>query len=170
MIFVTVGTHEQQFNRLIEEVDRLKGEGVIRDEVIIQAGFSTYKPKYCKWSKLIPYSEMQQNIEKARIVITHGGPASFIAPLQMGKTPIVVPRQKRYDEHVNDHQIEFAQNVAQRMGTIISIESIETLGDIIVNYDRIVGEMVRGTSSNNKTFCQEFSDIVDDIFKRRDKK
>ena len=28
MIFVTVGTHEQPFNRLIEEIDRLKGEGV----------------------------------------------------------------------------------------------------------------------------------------------
>ena len=36
MIFVTVGTHEQQFNRLIEEIDRLKGNGIIKDEVIMQ--------------------------------------------------------------------------------------------------------------------------------------
>ena len=35
MIFVTVGTHEQQFNRLIEEIDRLKENGIIKDEVIM---------------------------------------------------------------------------------------------------------------------------------------
>lgn len=44
MIFVTVGTHEQQFNRLIKEVDRLKGEGFIQDDVFIQTGYSN--PNY----------------------------------------------------------------------------------------------------------------------------
>ena len=34
MIFVTVGTHEQPFNRLIEEIDRLKQEGVITEEYL----------------------------------------------------------------------------------------------------------------------------------------
>lgn len=50
-------------------------------------------------------------------------------PLQIGKTPIVVPRQHQFNEHVNDHQVEFARNVAQRMGTIIPVEDINTLGD-----------------------------------------
>lgn len=59
-------------------------------------------------------------------------------PLQIGKTPIVVPRQHQFNEHVNDHQVEFARNVAQRMGTIIPVEDINTLGDIITNYDQIV--------------------------------
>ena len=59
-------------------------------------------------------------------------------PLQIGKTPIVVPRQHQYNEHVNDHQVEFARNVAQRMGTIIPVEDINTLGDVITNYDQIV--------------------------------
>lgn len=45
MIFVTVGTHEQPFNRLVKAVDDLKKNGVIIDEVIMQTGFSTYKPK-----------------------------------------------------------------------------------------------------------------------------
>ena len=92
MIFVTVGTHEQPFNRLIQKVDELKKDGVITEDVIIQTGFSTYEPKYCQWSKLIPYQQMIKNVADARIVITHGGPASFIMPLQIGKTPIVVPR------------------------------------------------------------------------------
>ena len=63
MIFVTVGTHEQPFNRLIQKVDELKRDGVIKDDVIIQTGFSTYKPKYCQWSKLISYQHMFSSVE-----------------------------------------------------------------------------------------------------------
>ena len=100
MIFVTVGTHEQPFNRLIQKVDELKRDGIIKDDVIIQTGFSTYEPNYCQWSKLIPYQQMVKNVADARIVITHGGPASFIMPLQIEKIPIVVPRQYQFNEHV----------------------------------------------------------------------
>ena len=119
-------------------------DGTIQDEVIIQTGFSTYEPKHCQWSKLLPYQQMVKNVADARIVITHGGPASFIMPLQIGKTPIVVPRQQQFNEHVNDHQVEFTRNVAQRMGTIVPVEDISTLGDTITNYDQIVAGMKHG--------------------------
>lgn len=85
MIFVTVGTHEQPFDRLLKKIDELKKNGIIQEKVIMQTGFSTYEPKYCEWSKLLPYKDMVQNVADARIVITHGGPASFIMPLQVGK-------------------------------------------------------------------------------------
>lgn len=163
MIFVTVGTHEQPFNRLIQKIDELKENGTIQEDVIIQTGFSTYEPKYCQWSKLIPYQQMIQNVDDARIVITHGGPASFVMPLQIGKTPIVVPRQYQFNEHVNNHQVEFARNVAERMGTIIPVEDISKLGDIIVNYDSIVADMGHRMSSNNIAFCEEFENLVNDI-------
>ena len=78
MIFVTVGTHEQPFNRLIQKVDELKCDGIIKDDVIIQTGFSTYEPKYCQWSKLIPYQQMVKNVADARIEITHGGARDII--------------------------------------------------------------------------------------------
>ena len=83
-------------------------------------------------------------------ILTSGGPASFIMPLQIGKTPIVVPRQHQFNEHVNDHQVEFARNVAQRMGTIIPVEDINTLGDIITNYDQIVAGMGHGIGKPTK--------------------
>ena len=82
MIFVTVGTHEQQFNRLVEYMDKWACEH--DEEVIIQTGFSSYEPKHCKWSKLYPYQEMIKMVSAARLVITHGGRSSFIAPLQIG--------------------------------------------------------------------------------------
>lgn len=145
-------------------MDELKKEGIITEEVIIQTGFSTYKPQYCQWSKLIPYQQMIKNVEDARIVITHGGPASFIMPLQIGKTPIVVPRQQRFNEHVNDHQVEFARNVAERMGTIIPVEDIEKLKDVITNYDQIVAGMEHGMSSNNAKFNEKLERLVNKLF------
>lgn len=164
MIFVTVGTHEQPFNRLVKAVDELKRDGVITEDVVIQTGFSTYEPEYCTWSKLIPYQDMLKNVEDARIVITHGGPASFIMPLQIGKTPIVVPRQHQFNEHVNDHQVEFARNVAERMKTIIPVEDISKLGEVITNYDQIVAGMGHGMCSNNAKFNEELEKLVGKLF------
>lgn len=160
MIFVTVGTHEQPFNRLIEEIDKLVENNEIKEEVFIQTGFSTYEPKYCKWEKLIPYNEMNKKIEEARIVITHGGPATFIAPLQKGKIPIVVPRRVDYGEHVNNHQLDFIKEIDKRLGIIIPVyEMVDLLGKII-NYDSITKEMKKNNISNNQRFCDEFEKMI----------
>lgn len=164
MIFVTVGTHEQPFNRLVEYIDNLKKDGVITEEVIIQIGYSTYKPKYCRWQKLFPYQEMITFVEKARIVITHGGPSSFIMPLQVGKIPIVVPRRHEFNEHVNDHQISFSKAVAERMGTIIVVENMNKLDETITHYDEIIAGMKSELKSNNVSFNKELEKIVNEMF------
>lgn len=161
MIFVTVGTHEQQFNRLVEYMDKWAAD---HDEVIvIQTGFSTYEPKYCQWSKLYPYGKMIEMVDKARIIITHGGPSSFIMPLQVGKIPIVVPRSYEFDEHVNNHQIEFCRKVAERQENIIVVEDVIELGNIIDKYEEIAGKMQNGLISNNERFCREFEKIVEEL-------
>lgn len=164
MIFVTVGTHEQQFNRLVEYMDKWAAEH--DEEVLIQTGYSTYEPKHCKWQKLFPYQDMSKNVADARIVITHGGPSSFIAPLQIGKTPIVVPRKYEYDEHVNNHQVNFSKAVAERMGTIIVVEDVEKLGETIEKYDELIGGMGTGIKSNNARFCNDLGKIVDELFRK----
>jgi len=163
MIFVTVGTHEQPFNRLIQCVDTLKKDGVIKDDVVIQTGFSTYNPKYCTWQKLYPYDEMKKLVSEARIVITHGGPSSFIMPLQIEKTPIVVPRQYQYNEHVNNHQLDFCKAVEKRYGNIIVVDNADDLGRIITDYDQIVSGMHAELISNNQKFCAEFEKLADQL-------
>ncbi len=163
MIFVTVGTHEQPFNRLVEYMDKWAAES--DENVIMQTGFSTYEPKHCEWSKLYPYSRMVELVEEARIVITHGGPSSFIMPLQIGKTPIVVPRKKEFDEHVNDHQVDFSKAVAERQGNIIVVEDVEKLTVVLRDYDKMVSQMRNGMQSNNEVFCREFEKIVAGLVK-----
>lgn len=168
MIFVTVGTHEQQFNRLVEYMDNWAAEH--DEKVIIQTGYSTYEPKYAEWAKLYPYQKIVKLIDEARIVITHGGPSSFIMPLQKGKIPIVVPRQYKFNEHVNDHQLFFVKNVAERIGTVIQVENIDKLNEIIKKYNEIVIDSNHEMSSNNKKFCIELNKIVEELIVYNTKK
>lgn len=160
MIFVTVGTHEQPFNRLIKAVDDLVAEGVIREEVIIQRGYSTYEPKHCKYYDLIPWEEMQKYNREARIIITHGGPASFIDVLSLGKTPIVVPRQEKYNEHVNNHQLEFSNKIRSKGINVIVVNEIECLKNEILCFDNKLSQY----KSNNLVFNNMVIDYVKKLF------
>lgn len=165
MIFVTVGTHEQQFNRLIKYMDEYAQTSC--EEIIIQTGFSTYKPHNCKWQKLFSYSEMEQNVKAARIVITHGGPSSFIAPLQIGKIPVVVPRRKEFDEHINDHQVNFCIQVKERQKNIILVENTDELKHIIDKYENLVANMTNSMIANNNQFCWMLEQNVNEILKHK---
>ena len=164
MIFVTVGTHEQQFNRLIKEIDRLKEENLIQDEVFIQTGYSNYVPKYCKWEKLISYEKMNQFIEKADVIITHGGPATFMAVIAKGKNPIVVPRLKKFGEHVNDHQLEFVEKVLNIYNLTV-ITNISDLNFYISNSDK---QQKSDLKSKNNLFMEKFIDMINQLMKTGD--
>ena len=167
MIFVTVGTHEQPFNRLIKCVDKLKRNGQIKEEIVVQTGYSTYEPEYCEWQKLFPYQQILEYVTRAHIVITHGGPSSFIMPLQIGKIPIVVPRQKQYGEHVNDHQMEFCKVVEEKFRNIIVAEDDEQLRLAIVNYDDRISFKTSGIISNNSKFVKGFEREISELFKEK---
>ena len=163
VIFVTVGTHEQQFDRLIKSVDDLVKDGIIKDKVIMQTGYSNYEPQYCEWQKLYPFIQMEEFVDKADIVITHGGPSSIILPLQKGKVPIVVPRQKKFAEHVNNHQFEFVEFICEKQGNVIPVWEIEELKDTILNYLTIVENIPSEMKSNNEMFCMNLETIVNEM-------
>lgn len=156
MIFVTVGTHEQQFNRLVKAVDDLVADGTIKEEVIIQKGYTDYEPKHCKAYKLISYKDMQKYYDEARVIIAHGGPASFMAALERGKTPIVMPRLKKYGEHVNDHQDYFCREVEKRMKSIVVVDDIKSLASAFRNNKAANKE----NSSNNLKFNADLQRVI----------
>ena len=137
MIFVTVGTHEQPFDRLVNAIDELKGRGIISHEVFIQSGYSKYQPRFCNCYPFIGFNEMIERIKNADIVITHGGTGSIMLVLYNGKIPVVVPRQKKYNEHIDDHQVRFCETMESK-GKILAVYETETLSDMIVNYISLV--------------------------------
>ena len=165
MIFVTVGTHEQPFDRLVKYIDEMVGNKLITEKVIIQKGYTNYEPAYCETYKLIGYDKMNEFINESRIVITHGGPSSFIAPITIGKIPIVMPRLQKYNEHVNDHQLEFARQVEKKMNNIIVVENEKELQDAIIYYDEKIKKCKSKNLNNNKKFNQNLEKIVEKMFK-----
>ncbi len=126
MILVTLGTNDKTFVRLLEEVDKLIGEGVITDEVVVQAGFTQYHSPNMKMLQLVPISELDDLIHHCDLLITHGGVGSIITGLKKGKRVIAVPRLARYREHVNDHQLQIIEKFHQS-GYIIGISGTEEL-------------------------------------------
>lgn len=128
MIFVTVGTHEQPFNRLMEAVDHLN----VDEEIIVQYGYSNYRFENpnIKAQPFFGNDLMTRYSEEARVVVTHGGPGSIFTALIYGKKPIVVPRQRVFGEHVNDHQVAFAKHMKEE-GMIEVVLDISDLAKFI---------------------------------------
>lgn len=164
MIFITVGTHEQQFDRLIKKIDELKQKSIITEEVFMQIGYSTYKPKYCDYKKFISYEDINKKIKTARIIITHGGPSSFIPVLQNKKVPIIVPRSSQLHEHINDHQIDFVKELEDKKVNIIPIYDINKIEDVILNYDNLIKNMKNCKIDNNTKFCNKLQKLVGEMF------
>ena len=96
MIFITVGTHEQQLDRLFIEIQRLIENKIITEKVIAQIGYSSSLTDEIYHKRLFTIEEMDYYINNADIIITHGGPGSIFLALQHKKIPIVVPRNPIY--------------------------------------------------------------------------
>jgi UDP-N-acetylglucosamine transferase subunit ALG13 len=114
LIFVTVGTHGQQFNRLLESVDALPAS----QQRIVQYGCSTYKIKHGSAYRFIEFDEVVSLMSRAEVVVSHGGVGSIVLALAAGQRPVVAPRLHRFGEHVDDHQLEVAESFA-RAGKVI---------------------------------------------------
>ncbi|HHV65852.1 MAG TPA: beta(1,3)galactosyltransferase EpsH [Peptococcaceae bacterium] len=109
MIFVILGSQKFQFNRLLKKIDELIEQGKIHENVFAQIGYIDYKPKYFEYKDFLDRDEFVNMIQKANIVITHGGTGSIIGAVKEGKKVIAVPRLAKYGEHVDDHQIQIIE-------------------------------------------------------------
>ena len=87
----------------------------------------------------------------------------MIQALQFGKVPIVVPRQKKFGEHVNDHQLDFCRAVSNRDDNIILIEDIDDLKYAIIKYDELAASKKTSGFGNNAKFIEAFERIVEEL-------
>ncbi len=106
MIFVTVGSRNYQFDRLFKKLDELYENGVLTEEMFAQIGTSAYKPKHFAYKDFITQEEFVAMIQEANIVVSHGASGSIMKALNAGKKVIAVTRLEKYNEHINDHQIQ----------------------------------------------------------------
>ncbi|MGE1101267.1 glycosyltransferase [Peribacillus simplex] len=164
MIFITVGTHEQQFNRLLEKINELKTEKKLKEEVVIQSGYSDYIADSCYFKNIMSFTEMTNYIKDARIVITHGGPGSIFSVINQGKIPVVVPRNPLYGEHVDNHQMEFVKRMVEQK-KVIGVFEVEEILHNIENYENKASKLILSNQNQlNNNFVGEFSKIIKSLF------
>ena len=129
MIFVTVGTHYQGFERLVKKMDEIAGK--IDGEVIMQIGYTEYEPKNAKWFRFLEREEdILELYKKADVIVAHAGAGTLLTALSFGKPVVVVPRLKKFGEHVDDQQLELAEAL-ESMGKAIAVYDIKKLEDAI---------------------------------------
>ena len=134
MILVMLGTQNNSFHRLLEEIDKLIDIGKIQEEVIVQAGYTKYESKNMKIIDFLPSEELEKLEQQANCIITHGGVGSIIGSIEKGKKVIAVPRLKQYGEHVNDHQLDIVESF-DASGYIIGITDVSQLENALQRVD-----------------------------------
>jgi len=95
MIFVTVGT--TQWDELVREVDKLIGQGNIKEKVTVQIGAGNYIPRNCDWFRYAP--SLDQHIKRADIVIAQGGAGFVFEALSTGAKLICVENRQLSGRH-----------------------------------------------------------------------
>lgn len=128
MIFVSVGTPEKQFNRLIEGVDQLAA--VVKERILVQIGHSTYIPRRCDYFKFCSSEEMLLHISNASIVISQAGFGIIGNAIRLNKPLILVPREFKYGEAI-DKQYELAEYLANQNASIVCVRDTDILADAV---------------------------------------
>lgn len=127
MIFVTVGTHHQPFDRLLGALEALNGE-----ELIVQYGNARPPAGVARSADYMPFDAMLSCFRDADVVVTHAGVGSILCATREGHTPLVVPRRHDLGEHVDDHQVELTRAL-EAHGSVIAVWDTDTLGELVAS-------------------------------------
>ncbi len=159
MVLVMLGTQNNSFHRLLEEIDRLIENKVINEEVIVQKGYTKYESKNMKTIDFISRDELENLEKQASYIITHGGVGSIVSSLEKGKKVIAVPRLHKYSEHVNDHQKEIIKKFNENKN-IIGIQSVEELEDAVKRVSEFKPNQFKG---NNQKMLKIIECFIENI-------
>ncbi|MHB8841322.1 MAG: PssE/Cps14G family polysaccharide biosynthesis glycosyltransferase [Candidatus Aquicultor sp.] len=130
MIFVTVGSDQFQFNRLIQAVDEYCG--LEKEHAYIQLGSSDYRPRHCQWSEFLPFDQVEALMKESSVVIAHAGAGTILECIRSGKVPIVVPRLSQFGEAIDDHQASFAYWMQEHGYAYVA--DLSNLAEVIRNF------------------------------------
>lgn len=130
MVYVTVGTMFLDFPRLINKMDAIAEK--TDEKIIMQVGLGPTYPKHCEYFDFKPREEILQLQREARAIVCHTGIGSVMDALQARRPVIVVPRLKKFNEHLNDHQLDLAQAI-ERRGWGRVILDMDDLDDAVKN-------------------------------------
>lgn len=125
MIFLTVGNWYKGFDRLVEAVDKLKAQDIIKEDVIAQIGSGKYKPVNLKVIDYCSPTEFTDIMANSRLIITHAGIGTIGQAIELAKPVIAVPRKAVLDECGDDHQWTTARQLGKEGKILVACEVSE---------------------------------------------
>ena len=159
MIFVTLGTNDESFERLLKAIDKEIEKGTIKERVVVQAGCTKYQSKKMEIMDLIPREEFDRLISECDLLITHGGVGSILTGINHNKKVIAVPRLAKYKEHGNDHQLQIVENFSERK-YILAVKDLNKLGKIIEKAKKFKPQKF---VSNTNNIIHLIEDYIDNL-------
>lgn len=114
MIIVTLGTIIFPFERAVDWLSLLLEREIIIEPVLFQHGATPVARLNHPLLTTVPSltkTEMQESVRQASMVIAHAGQGSTRMLAKMGVSFVLLPRLKCYGEHIDDHQLLFAQAI-----------------------------------------------------------
>lgn len=152
MIFVSLGTQDKPFVRLLDYLEHSN----IKDKIIVQAGFTDYESKKFEIHKYLDKDDFDKYIDEADLVICHGGVGTIVSCLNKNKKVLAVPRLSKYKEHQNDHQLQIV-NAYYQKGYLVMMND----GD---DFDDKVREALnfkpKKIVSNNDLFVKKLKEYI----------
>ncbi len=117
MLTVTLGTIPFQFNRSIAWLKMLLDREIITEPVFLQYGTTEIaaiaQHPLITALPVVQSDYLQRQIDQSRLVISHAGQGSTRMLVQRGASFVIVPRLAKYKEHIDNHQLLFAQGMAE---------------------------------------------------------
>ena len=157
MIFVTLGTQDKQFNRLLEWIQKEIDRGIIKEEVCVQAGSTKFKSDDMKIITLLEVSKFEEYIEKCDILITHAGVGSILTGLKKNKKVIAVARKKEYGEAESNHQQDLVDEF-EKDGYILGLNSYEEFDSVL---EKVKTFKPKKYKFNNENFINKLMNYID---------
>ena len=157
MVFVTLGTQDKPFTRLLKAVDKCIEEGIIKDKVIVQAGCTKYHSDNMIIFDLCSMDEFDNSLDECDLLITHGGVGSIVGGLNRKKKVIAVPRLARYGEHVNDHQKQIIKNFVDE-GYILGASTYNELVEALKNVKKFEPNKYKSNNANMVKLVEKLID------------
>ena len=160
MILVLLGTQNNQFTRLLQEIEKCIDNGIINQRVVVQAGFTKFESSKMNIFDLKPREVVENLADEAEFIITHGGVGSILMAIKKNKKVIAVPRLSEFNEHVNNHQRQIVE-IFNDKGYIIGVQNIEDLSEAIKQIDEFIPTPYSGDNSKMLNIIESFIDKLE---------
>ena len=155
LIFVTLGTQDKSFKRLLDIIEQNIRNGIIKEKVVVQSGYTKYSSTNMQIFDYVSPDTFEKYIDKCSILITHGGVGSIMNGLKKNKLVIACPRLKKYNEHTNDHQMDIVKKFENEKYILALYEDIE-LKDLLKSKNNL-----QKYKSNKDNFIKIIKEYID---------